>query len=66
MGDHTSILALIEQRFFPLNNEAQRTSLTLRDQNANTLEDMFNFSQSPSLYTAVPGVAPLPVSDCTP
>jgi phospholipase C len=46
-GDHASILALIEKRF--LNGQ----SLTLRDRNANTLEDMFDFTNSPSLTVSV-------------
>ena len=69
VGDHTSILALIEKRFFRLAKEAttgQQTFLTNRDENANTLEDMFDFKHSPSLKTAVPRVTKLPVNDCTP
>ena len=53
VGDHTSMLALIEKRFL---NSAH---LTARDQNANTLEDMFNFDTSPSAATTIPA-APLP------
>jgi phospholipase C len=69
VGDHTSILALIEKRFFRLDDEEgadQQTFLTRRDQHADTLEDMFDFNHSPSLNTAVPGVTPLPDKDCTP
>jgi phospholipase C len=69
VGDHTSILALIEKRFFRIEKEAparQQTFLTKRDENANTLEDMFDFDHSPSLKTAVPRVTTLPVNDCTP
>ncbi len=54
VGDHTSLLALIEKRFLPAG-----THLTARDQNANDLEDMFDFDTSPSLNSAV-GTAPLP------
>jgi phospholipase C len=55
VGDHTSVLALIEARF--LNGE----SLTARDANANPLLDMFDFDDSPSLDTPVPaGLAPPP------
>ena len=53
VGDHTSILALIEKRF--LNNQ----HMTARDANANTLEDMFDFDNSASLNAVVPA-APLP------
>jgi phospholipase C len=54
VGDHTSLLALIEKRFLPAG-----THLTARDQNANDLEDMFDFDNSPSLNSSVP-TAPLP------
>ena len=63
VGDHTSLLALIEERF--LNAGGQRLHLTLRDQYANTLEDMFDFDLSPSLNTSV-GQATPPINDCTP
>jgi len=63
VGDHTSLLALIEERF--LNAGGQRLHLTLRDQYANTLEDMFDFDLSPSLNTSVGQAAP-PINDCTP
>lgn len=68
VGDHTSILALIEKRFFRLGQEAandQQTFLTRRDRNADTLEDMFDFNHSPSLRTAVPPTPPS-FTDCTP
>jgi len=41
----------------------QRLHLTLRDQYANSLQDMVDFDHSPSLNTAV-GNGP-PVNDCT-
>ena len=63
IGDHTSILALIERRFLTLNDV--RLHLTLRDEFANPLEDMFDFNHSPSLNTAV-GQAGPPANDCTP
>ena len=53
VGDHTSLLALIEKRFLP-----SGTHLTARDQNANDLEDMFDFDNSPSLNSTVPTAAP--------
>ena len=58
-GDHTSLLKLIENRFMP------GVHLTQRDQYANDLESMFDFTNSPSLNTAV-GSAQPPQSDCTP
>lgn len=63
VGDHTSLLALIEQRFLTVNGVTQH--LTKRDQFANSLQDMFDFTHSPSLNTAVLQAAP-PASDCTP
>ena len=57
VGDHTSLLALIEKRFLS-NNQGNGNShiqhLTLRDANADPLEDMFNFSHPPSLDVAIP------------
>jgi phospholipase C len=53
VNSHTSFLALIEKRF-------SLPSLTARDANANDLEDMFDFDNSPSLNATV-GTAPLPV-----
>jgi len=63
VGEHTSLLALIEKRFLETNG--QRLHLTLRDQQANPLEDMFDFETSPSMNTTV-GVASPPADDCTP
>ena len=66
VGDHTSLLALIEKRFFSVEDEnSERPHLTLRDLHADTLEDMFDFNHSPSLNTPV-GIALPPVNDCTP
>ncbi|MGZ4889883.1 MAG: phospholipase C, partial [Candidatus Angelobacter sp.] len=73
VGDHTSILALIETVFMTPTgskqeddeDETARPHLTKRDQHANTLEDMFDFNTSPSLNTKV-GVALPPAQDCTP
>ena len=45
-------------------DEAARPHLTKRDQHASTLEDMFDFTNSPSFNTKV-GVA-FPAQDCTP
>ena len=77
VGDHTSILALIETVFMtPAGNKADddndndaddlgRPHLTKRDQHASALLDMFDFTNAPSLNTKV-GVAGPPASDCTP
>jgi hypothetical protein len=46
-------LALIEKRFL------SNAHLTARDQNANTLEDMFDFDNAPSVGATIP-TAPLP------
>lgn len=63
VGDHTSMLALIEKRFLTINDV--RLHLTARDQFASPLEDVFDFTHSPSLNTSVTAAAP-PVNDCTP
>ena len=55
VGDHTSILALIEKRF------TANAHLTARDANANDLEDLFDFTNAPSMNANVaPSVAPAP------
>jgi len=63
VGDHTSLLALIEKRF--LASRGSPLHLTRRDYYANTLEDLFDFDNSPSLNTPVIQAQP-PVVDCTP
>ena len=73
VGDHTSLLALIEKRFFSLvedqatgdGDDQARQHLTRRDLHANTLEDLFDFEHSPSLDTVIVPAAP-PAKDCTP
>jgi phospholipase C len=69
VGDHTSILALIEKAFMTTasddGGDDARPHLTKRDLHANTLEDMFDFNRSPSLNTSI-GVALPPAQDCTP
>jgi phospholipase C len=68
VGDHTSILALIEKRFFRIGQDDggdQQTFLTARDHHADTLEDLFDFNHSPSLNTPISTIGP-PVNDCTP
>jgi phospholipase C len=56
IGDHTSMLAFIEKRFLG------SQYLTARDQNADTLEDMVDCDNSPSLNAMIPA-APLPGAD---
>lgn len=63
VGDHTSLLALIERRF--LSSGGTPLTLSNRDKYANDLEDLFDFDNSPSLNTAVPQAQP-PAVDCTP
>ena len=62
--DHTALLALIEKRFMRQPG-AGWPSLTGRDKHAASLEDLFDFDNSPSLATAVTQAAP-PAVDCTP
>jgi phospholipase C len=67
VSDHTSVLALIEKRFMvPFNQDGDNhPHLTRRDQFADTLEDMFDFENSPSLNTTI-GAAGPPANDCGP
>ena len=58
IGDHTSLVAFIEKRFLG------SAHLTLRDTNASTLEDMFDFDNSPSLNAPVSQAPPPSASDC--
>jgi phospholipase C len=64
VGDHTSILAFIEQRFLTRPRRPP-LHLTLRDQYASSLQDMFDFKNSPSLNTPLTVATP-PLTDCTP
>ena len=52
VGDHTSLIGLIEKRFLGSQH------LTARDANANTLEDLFDFDHSPSLSATLPATPP--------
>jgi phospholipase C len=65
IGDHTSMLALIEKRFMSKGTGGSRQHLTRRDEHASTLEDLFDFDRSPSLATAVTQALP-PAADCSP
>jgi phospholipase C len=66
IGDHASILAFVEQRFLATGSAGgARAHLTLRDQYADTLSDLFDFQNAPSLNTPVIQAQP-PATDCTP
>ena len=63
VGDHTSMLALIEKRFMRNKrddegeddrDDSAHPSLTARDAHADPLEDLFDFSRAPSMNTPVP------------
>ncbi len=57
VGDHTSILALIEKRYLG------GTHLTARDAAANDLEDLFDFDGAPSMSAVInPALATPPAS----
>jgi phospholipase C len=61
VGDHTSLLALLEKRFL------DEQHLTGRDAHADTLEELFDFSGAPSRTAPVwPGLAPAPSTPCAP
>jgi phospholipase C len=61
IADHTSLLAMIEQRF--LTRGGQRPHLTARDEYASALSDMFDFDKSPSLAASIPAAIPSSSSD---
>lgn len=66
VADHASLLAFIEQRFLrPGGEGGTRSHLTLRDQYADPLLDLFDFDNAPSLNTPVIQAQP-PGKDCTP
>jgi phospholipase C len=65
IGDHASILAFIERRFLANGNGNAKglavgghQHLTLRDEYASPLLDMFDFAHSPSLDATIPGAPP--------
>ena len=66
LGDHTSLVALVEKRFLH-GPGRRRASLTHRDKRASTLEDLFDFDHSPSLDAVIPTAPPPSPSDegCT-
>ena len=69
IADHTSLLAFIEERFLSDaesgTGSGSRLHLTLRDQYAYALMDLFDFDNAPSLNTLATQ-AELPAMDCTP
>jgi phospholipase C len=60
--DHTAVLGMIEDRFLGGRSGAH---LTQRDLNAPSLEEMFDFTNAPSLHASVGSAGP-PAQDCTP
>jgi phospholipase C len=70
VGDHTSLLALIEKRFLTSaagkGGTGEPAHLTKRDQHANTLEDLFDFDRAPSRDVPVTkATPPTPAEDCS-
>jgi phospholipase C len=68
IADHTSLLAFIERRFLSDHasvGDRNRIHLTLRDQYADALKDLFDFENAPSMNSSLIEAAP-PVEDCTP
>ncbi len=64
LGDHTSLVALVEKRFMSHGGGGrQHPSLTLRDARADTLEDLFDFDHSPSRDAAIPTAPPSSPAD---
>ncbi len=63
LGDHTSLLALVEKRFLSPTHGKRHPALTRRDAVADTLEDLFDFDGSPSLDTTIPSAPPPSPSD---
>jgi phospholipase C len=60
VGDHTSILALIEKRYLG------GMHLTARDAAANDLEDMFDFNGAPSMNATINPALAIPPSSSDP
>jgi phospholipase C len=60
VGDHTSILALIEKRYLGGKH------LTARDAAANDLEDMFDFNGAPSINATINPALAIPPSSSDP
>jgi phospholipase C len=59
LGDHTSLVALVEKRFMSDGQPGRGyPSLTERDAAADTLEDLFDFDHSPSLNAPIPAAPP--------
>jgi phospholipase C len=71
VSDHTSLLALIERRFLRPDPDADDDAspiphLTARDAHASTLEDLFDFNDSPSLLAPVDPLLAIPASAADP
>jgi phospholipase C len=69
VGDHTSLLAFVEKRFFQSGGDHDRDDrphLTARDGHASTLEDLFDFDHSPSLNVSLLPPSLPPADDCSP
>ncbi|HUO05610.1 MAG TPA: alkaline phosphatase family protein [Candidatus Binataceae bacterium] len=61
LGDHAAISAFIEKRFMTKSGAAKiHPALTLRDGDANPLEDMFDFTNAPSMNASLPALPPPP------
>ncbi|MGH7815621.1 MAG: phospholipase C [Candidatus Binataceae bacterium] len=63
LASHSSMLAFIEERFMTRHGRGPHPAMTLRDANANTLQDLFNFNRSPSLNAMIPTAPPPSPSD---
>jgi phospholipase C len=71
VSDHTSFLALIERRFLRPDPDAAEDAgppphLTARDAHASTLEDLFDFDDSPSRDALVDPLRAVPASPADP
>jgi phospholipase C len=64
LGDHTSLVALVEKRFLTHSGRGgYHPSLTDRDRVADTLEDLFDFTNAPSHDAVIPAAPPETASD---
>jgi len=64
LGDHTSLVALIEKRFLTRSGrDPHHPALTRRDARADTLEDLFDFDHAPSKDAVLPSAPPESASD---
>ncbi|MGH7815620.1 MAG: alkaline phosphatase family protein [Candidatus Binataceae bacterium] len=63
LSDHTSLVALVEERFMTPHARGPHPALTLRDAKAKIPLDMFDFKHSPSLNATIPTAPPPSSSD---